>query len=58
MAKWESPEHWAGMASWPRVTSQHHVISPCSERLSSCLASPELGTVPGLPAPSCAQTPG
>lgn len=47
MAERESPEHWAGTASRPRVTSQHHVISPSSERLSSCLASPELGTFAG-----------
>lgn len=46
----ESPRRWAGVASWPRVTSQHHVISLRSERLSSCLASPGLGMEPGLPA--------
>lgn len=58
VAERESPKRWAGTASQPWVTSQHHVISPHSERLSSCLASPELGTAPGLPAPSRAQMPG
>lgn len=46
----ESPRRWAGVASRPRVTSQHHVISLRLERLSSCLASPGLGMEPGLPA--------
>lgn len=58
MAERQSPECWAGMASWPWMTSQHHVIPFHLERLSSCLASLELGTVPGLPVPSRTQTPG
>lgn len=50
MAERESPERWAGTASRPRVTSQHHVTSSLLEKLSSCLACPELGIAPGPPA--------
>lgn len=50
MAERESPERWAGTASRPRVTSQHHVTSSLLEKLSSCLACPGLGIAPGLPA--------
>lgn len=41
----------AGLASRPRVTSQHHVSSSLSEKLSSCLASPHRSW-PAWPVPA------
>lgn len=41
----------AGLASRPRVTSQHHVSSSLLEKLSSCLASPHRSW-PGRPVPA------